>query len=487
MVYRIGINIGDVIEEGERIYGDGVNIAARIEALAEAGGICVSRNVYDQVKNRLSLEYEYLGEHTVKNISEPIRVYRVVMQTKAVLKESIEAKLPDKPSIAVLPFVNMSGDPEQEYFSDGLTEDLITDLSKISGLFVIARNSSFTYKGKAVKAQEVSQEPGVRFFVEGSVRKASNRIRISAQLVDAITGGHLWAERYDRELKDIFDLQDEVTQKIVAALAVNLTTGEKNRLACRGTDNLKAYDYALRGLGNYYRYTKEANAQAQEMFKKASDLDPEYALAYSWLGLALLHSWTQGWNPDSQTVEKAFGLAQKAITLDDSLPEPHRIMGDVYLYKKQHELAIAEREKAISLEPNNADALASLGEALAWAGSLDNGIEMIERAMRLNPHHHVWYFFVLGTAYILAERYKKALELMERALIRDPNFFGTHLLLAGLHGQKGDTEKARAEVEEILRISPGFSLETLREMMPAKDEATRERLMDALRKAGLPE
>jgi adenylate cyclase len=267
MDFRIGINLGDVIEDGERIYGDGLNIAARLEGLAEPGGICISGTVYDQVKNKISFDYEFLGDHTVKNIKEPLRVYRVLtgsVQEKEIAgEEKMTHPLPEKPSIAVLPFTNMSGDPEQEYFSDGITEDVITDLSKISGLFVIARNSVFTYKDRPVKVQQVSKELGVRYVLEGSVRKAGERVRITAQLVDAASGGHIWADRYDRNLGDIFALQDEVTHKIVTVLAVKLGEEERRRIAQKDTDNLLAYDYFLRGLEFYNRFTKEANTQAR--------------------------------------------------------------------------------------------------------------------------------------------------------------------------------------------------------------------------------
>ncbi|KKL97920.1 hypothetical protein LCGC14_1829590, partial [marine sediment metagenome] len=287
MEFRIGINLGDVVEEGERIYGDGVNITARVEGLAEGGGICISASVYDQVETKLDLNYEYPGEHSVKNILKPIRAYRVRIGEGAESSEVVSASgailsmksdgngTPGKRSIAVLPFVNMSADPEQEYFSDGMTEDLITDLSKISGLFVIARNSVFTYKGKSVKVEEVGKELGVRYVLEGSVRKADNRVRITAQLIDASSGGHLWAERYDRDLKDIFALQDEVTKEIVSALAVKLTEDERKSIAFAPTDNVEAYDYRLRGSEYFARATKEAVAQARQMYEKAIELDPE--------------------------------------------------------------------------------------------------------------------------------------------------------------------------------------------------------------------
>jgi len=485
MEFRIGVNLGDVIEEEGRIYGDGVNIAARIEGLASPGGISISGTAYDHVENKVAAAFEYLGEQAVKNIRKPVRVYRILMRPDVPPQDGEEVKLPDKPSIAVLPFVNMSGEPEQEYFSDGMTEDLITDLSKVSGLFVIARNSAFTYKGKAVKVQEVSRELGVRFVLEGSVRKAGNRVRISAQLVDAITGGHLWAERYDRELTDIFALQDEVTQQIVSALAVNLTKPEEDRLAWRGTDNLEAYDYALRGQESYYRFTKEANVEAQEMFEKAIALDPGYASAYSWLGLVLLHRWTHGWSQDPHLPHRAFESAQRALALDAYLPEAHRILADVYLYRKQHEKAIAELERAIALNPNYADAFAALAEVLNWTGKPEKALELVKKAIRLNPHHQAWYFYVLGTSYMRMEQYEEALDVLKRGIIRNPEFLGNHLALAPLYAEMGRMEEAQHEIQEILRVSPHFSIDMLKEMIPSKDTEIIETVIEAFRKAGL--
>jgi adenylate cyclase len=488
MEFRIGINLGDVIEEDDRIYGDGVNIAARVEKLAIAGGICISGTVYEHVKDKISLEYEYLGEQIVKNISEPIRLYHIPTKSSDVSPGEVrETHFPDRPSIAVLPFVNISENPEQEYFSDGITEDLITDLSKISGLFIIARNSVFTYKGKSVKVQEVSNDLGVRYVLEGSVRKVANRVRITAQLVDATTGGHLWAERYDRDLKDIFAVQDEVTNNIVSALAVALTRNEKDYLTRRDTNSLEAYEYALRGLEYYSRYTKEAHREAQKMLLKAIELDPEYSLAYSRLALTYLHEYTQGWGQDPKSMERAFKLAQKAIAMDDSLPEAHRILGDIYLYRKDLEMAKKEREKAIALDPNYADGLAGLGEVLIWAGEHDKGITLVKKAMLLNPYHHAWYFYILGVAYIIQERYEDAIEILDRGLIRNPDFIGTHLALATVYGVTGRKEECQTEIEKILRISPGFSSELLKEMIPATDQTIVNGLIDIFREAGLPD
>jgi len=393
--------------------------------------------------------------------------------------------LPDKPSIAVLPFVNISGDPEQEYFSDGMTEDLITDLSKLSGLFVIARNSVFTYKGKPVKVGDVSKELGVRYVLEGGVRKADNRLRITAQLVDATTGYHLWTERYDRSLKDIFALQDEVVQNIVAALAVRLTEGEQERLAHRYTDNLEAYEYFLRGEEYAYRFTKEAHGQARQMYEKAIELDPKFALAYAKLGWLSYVEWGWQWDQDSQPLERAFALIQRAVALDSSLPDVHRFLGIVYLWKKQHDQAITEAERAVALNSNDAEAYAGLAYILNYAGRPEEALGLVEKAMRLNPRHPVTYLHSLGLAYRLTGRNEEALAAYKRALARNPDLLVAHFMLAAIYSELGREEEARAEVAELLRLSPGFSLEVARQRTPYKDQAKLERLLAGLRKAGL--
>ena len=393
--------------------------------------------------------------------------------------------LPDKPSIAVLPFQNLSGDPEQEYFSDGITEDLITDLSKVSGLFVIARNSAFIYKGKAAKIAEVGRVLGVRYVLEGSVRKANGRVRITAQLVDATTEGHLWAERYDRDLKDIFALQDEVTQKIVAALAVKLTADEQKRLVRKYTDNMEAYDFYLQGKEYQNRYTKEANGKARQMFERAVDLDPEFATAYAALGFTHLHEWTFGWSQDPQSLAHAFELAQRTLDLDDSLPLGHHLLGKVYLWKKQHEKAIAELEKAIALSPNDADQLVGLGYILNFTGRPEEAIGLVKKAMRLNPMYPAYYLWELGHAYYLMGRYEEAIETLKRVLDRNSDFMPAHALLAASYSEIGREEEARAEAAEIKRLSPQISLEALIQRLPYKDQAVLERLFDSMLKAGL--
>jgi adenylate cyclase len=399
--------------------------------------------------------------------------------------------LPDKPSIVVLPFNNMSGDPKQEYFSDGITEDLTTDLSKISGLFVIARNSAFTYKGKAVKVQDVSRELGVRYVLEGSGRRADSQVRITAQLVDATMGHHLWSERYDRALKDLLGLQDEITQQIVANLRVEVGQAELERVRRIPTENLTAYDYVLRGREASLRALldqtqKEANAQARQLFEKVLALDPAYAEAYAWLGWTYLLERMQGWNLDPQTLERAGELAQRAVALDDSLPLPHRMLGQVYKQNKQYEQAIAEVERAIALDPNSDISYVYLGEMLLYAGRPAETIGLVERAMRLNPRYPVYYLQPLGVAYSMIGRYEEAIAPLKRVAAFNPNFLFAHLVLADCYVEVGREAEARAEAAEVLRLNPNFSLEVLRQTnLLAGDPAVAERFLAALRKAGL--
>jgi adenylate cyclase len=523
--FRIGLNLGDVIVDSERIYGDGVNIAARVEGLADPGGIAISGTVYDQVKGKLPLAYEALGEHVVKNIKEPIRVYRVPLEPSPVrpagdtgssagrtprrrvallgglvaliLVAGVAAwsfssrsrdtalALPDKPSIAVLPFVNMSGDAGQEYFSDGMTEDLITGLSKLSGLFVIARNSVFLYKGKPVKPAQVSQELGVRYVLEGSVRKAGNRVRITAQLIDATTGYHVWAERYDRDLQNVFALQDEVTEKIVTMLAVKLTDPEKQRLARTRTGNLEAYDLVLRGLEYDRRTTPEANAEARKLFTQAVELDPDSGEAYQALGWNYLKAWQMQWSRDPETLERAFELAERAIARDDSLAGCHTLLSQVLLWKKEYERAIAEAERAVVLSPSDADGYETLAEVLAWSGRADEAIGHIKRAMRLNPQYPFFYLWTLGHAYYLTGRNADATTTFRTLIGQNPNFVPAHVFLAVLYTDQGLEQQARAEMTAAATYSAHVSLGSLRQMLPYRHEADLDRLLEALRKLGL--
>ena len=491
MEFRIGINVGDVIVEGDRIYGDGVNIAARLEGLADGGGICISGAVHEQVENKLQLTYTNLGEQSVKNIARPVRVYRIVLEPRdtTVEEEHSESSpllaLPDKPSIVVLPFLNLSGDAEQEYFSDGITEDLITDISKLSGLFVISRNSAFLYKGKAARPEHVSKELGVRYMLEGSVRKANNRVRITAQLIDATTGYHLWAERYDRELQDIFAVQDEVTQKIVTALKVTLTPSEEERAHRVPTKNLVAYDFFLRGLEYHAQRTQEANSKARQMFEQATALDEQFAAAYAMLGRTYLTELAFQLGNRDAAATQLFAFAQRAVTLDDTLPIAHETLAYAYLGQKQFDQAIAAAQRAIALDPNSADAHVTLGEVLCFAGRPGEALTLVEQAMRLNPRYPASYLWSLGQAYAFLGRTDEAIAAVKRVIARNPDHITAHVMLAVILSELGRIEEAGGAIAEILRINPQFSLANVRERIPYKDPTALERMVAGLQKAGL--
>jgi adenylate cyclase len=489
IVFRIGINVGDIIIEGDDIYGDGVNVAARLETLAEPGGICISSSVREQVLNKVPISFADLGEQTVKNIERPIRVYYVVLEgapasAGPAANAAAPAAQPQKPSIAVLPFVNMSGDPEQEYFADGISEDIITALSKISGLFVIARNSSFTFKAKAVHVGEVSKKLGVRFVLEGSVRKAGNRVRITSQLVDAVTGGHIWAERFDRELTDIFAVQDEVTQEIVAALALNLTEGEQ-RLASEATNNLEAYDFFLRGRELWNQHTKELNAKARETLQRAIELDPNFAPAYAFLAAVYSREYLNQWSASpSLSLEQGHKVAQQAVALNDRDPSAHWALGSMYLWMRRHDAAIGELERAISLNPNFSLAHTLLGLALHYAGRSERALECFERAIVLDPYNDVYLHFH-AQAYFQLGKYEKAIEILKRRLIRNPDTDISRVLLAASYGHLGRIDEARAEWQEAYRVNPNYSLEHRRKVLPYRNPSDFERLVEGLRNARL--
>ncbi|MFX1265854.1 MAG: tetratricopeptide repeat protein [Promethearchaeota archaeon] len=533
MEFRIGINLGDVVEEGERIYGDGVNITARVEGLAEGGGICISGTVYDSIKNKLSLSYESLGEHTVKNIAEPVRVYRMRIGPEAAGPVEREEKkrprrwrwaaiggatvliiiagglaiwnfyfrpavepasvekmafpLPDEPSIAVLPFTNVSGDPQQDSLSDGLTVQIITNLSMVPRLFVIARNSTFTYKGKAVKVQQVAEEMGVRYVLEGSVQKAGEKLRITAQLIDALTGRYVWAERYDRELKDIFALQDEITKKILTALQVKLTSGEAARVIAKGTDNLEAYIKVMQGYDYYFRFNEEGILHARQLAEKAIALDPEYASAYCLLGQTHLIAPYFGLSKSPRkSYQESARLLQKALAFDESHPIASSVLAVVYGRQRQHEKSLAQAERAVALYPNMAVSNVNLGAALFRLGRYEEAIQSLEKGIRLNPKGPVPFFTFLGWAYCFAGRYEDAIATLKKAIDLAPDSPIVHTHLAAIYSLSGLEKEARAEVAEVLRLNPKFSIERYGKVM-AWRKAELEPWLAALRKAGLPE
>jgi adenylate cyclase len=584
MEFRIGVNLGDVVEEKDKIFGDGVNIAARLQSLSEAGGICISGTAFDQIKNKLNLGYKYLGEQTVKNILEPVRVYQVLMEPEAAgkvigekkakprqlqmatmglvigvivvvaaiviwklytpsppqpevtvkervvtpqlekgptglppsveptpkekvtppltekvakhapppppkieaaSKEKMAFPLPEKPSIAVLPFVNMSDDPKQEFFVDGMTEEIITALSKGPNLFVIARNSTFTYKGKAVKIKQVSEELGVRYVLEGSIQRSGDRIRVNAQLIDALKGHHLWAERYDRDVKDIFAIQDEITMKIITALQVKLTSGEMIHVLAKGAKNIDAFTKYLQAVDLWTRLTKEANAQAKKLLEEAIALDPEYPGPYIGLaktyGMDVFLGTTQ--SPD-QSLARAFELAQKAISLDNTNEAAYSVLSWLYATKRQYEKAIAESERAVSLNPNSAESYMRLGLVLAYAGRGEEGIPYMQNALRLNPFPSCNYFSNLAMIYGASGYYEKAIEAAKKALQCEPNTPIPYTTLAISYIRLGREEEARTAAAEILRINPKWSLERYAKVTPFTQSLAGQMIED-LRKAGL--
>jgi adenylate cyclase len=536
MEFRIGINLGDVIEDGERIYGDGVNIAARMEALADGGGICISGTAYDQVENKLALAYDYLGEQAVKNIARPVRVYRVRSSEAAAVQAEVHTppaikgrhRLPlvigaagvillslavvtlwrfyfrpragfdiasvkqkaieqmAKPSIAVLPFTDLSADSEQGYFSDGVTNDIITDLSKFRDLFVIASNTVFTYKGGPVNVKEVGRELGVRYVLEGSIQRLGEKVRINAQLVDATTGHHLWAERYERDQKDLFAMQDEMVQTIVATLELKISAAERKRAIRKDTISLKAYDYVLRGLEHVRLRTRVDNSKAQTMFQRAIKLDPLYATAYVGLGDAYHQAFLFGWTPfPQQALNRAFDLAQKALSLDGANAYAHRLLGSAYLSRGQHDLAITELQRAIELNPNDARSYGTLGRIMLLAGRKNDAIELLETTLRFDPNslEQPNNFTHLGLAYYLTGQHNEAIQILEKGLAFAPDFVGLYIALAATYAQVGRPEDARRAADTVLRLHPFFEVDAYGSAFRNPNDRTR--IVDGLRQAGL--
>ena len=493
ITYRIGINIGDIIVEGDDIYGDGVNVAARLEGLAEPGGICVARTVFNHVKGKVEVGFEDLGEQQVKNISEPIRVYRIAVAserpaTEPAGRDSHAPPPPEKPSIVVLPFTNMSGDPEQEYFSDGLTEDIITALAAWRSFPVIARNSAFVYKGRAVNAKLVGRELGARYILEGSVRKTGNRVRITAQLIDASTGHHIWAERLDRDLEDVFQLQDELTLRIATTVEPQLRQVEHKRLISKTTNDLNAWDCYLRGMSYLRQMTKEGNVSARRMFERAVELDPTYGEAFA----ALAHSHLRDillecTESREDSLAEAFAASRRAVALGEASAYAHSILSQAYLWRNEHRLAVAEAERAVELNPYDAELLGSLGNRLDLAGNGEAGITKMEEAQRLypqNPEKHLQMAF-LARAYLNARQYERSVEVAQKAVDRQPDSPHAHYILAMGLGHLGRCDEARAALGACERLHPGFANKRA-DWQPYPEPAKNKHLRDGLRKAGLP-
>jgi adenylate cyclase len=487
MEFRIGINLGDVIQKGERIYGDGVNLAARIESLAERGGVCISRSAHEQVAHKLPLHYEDMGNHKVKNVTTPIHVYKVSMDLpSSVSKLSKEPESVVMPSIAVMPFINLSNDPEQEYFSNGITEEIINSLSKTPKLLVIDRGSTFAYKGKTGDLRRISRDLGVQYILTGSVRKAGDRVRVNAQLIDAGRGEHIWAERYDREIKDLFALQDEITLRITQALQIKLTEGEQARIYGKGTDSLDAYLKWLQGQAFLIRGNKENNALARRLFEDAIRSDPDWAQSYVLLGWTYLVELLSGWSSSPQSsLEEAINLVRKSLSLDDSLPGPHGLMSQIHLYKRQHEEAIAEARKAVTLAPGFAFAYTWLGTALMYAGRSHEAINSLEKATRLNPFPPAYWMRDLGEAYRMAGRYTEAVAAFKRAIQANLHYVEAYVGLACTYALMDRLSDAEEAASEVLRIDPDFSVQDYAKLIPYKEDKDLKCVIEALSKAGL--
>ena len=534
MEFRIGVNLGDVIEEEGTIYGDGVNVAARLEGLAEAGGICVSGTAFDHLKKRVPVGYAYLGKQSVKNIPDRIRVYKILFEKEAsgrVIGKNRKSRfwmasaaaitltaalgglfgwlyhdrraidhelaspdrmafpLPDRPSLAVLPFDNLSEADNDAYIADGLTENIIAALSNIAEMFVIGRTSTFIYKNKALKIQQVSEELGVRHILVGSVQKSGDNLRITAQLIDATTGSYLWAERYDRKLKDLFRLQDEITLKIISALSVKLTEGERAAIS-RNTENLEAWRYCVKGVGLFEHFSMEDNTQAREYFEKAVSIDPEYAFA--WAMLAWVHvidAWFGFSGPRSESINKAEELAKTAAALGGDQAELHSLWSTIHLNRREYDKAITEGRKAIAYGPNNALSHVLVAYVMLFAGEFDEAVLFAEKAIRLTPYCPDWYLTILGQSYRQTGRLTEAFAAFNKALDRSKenmsNPTGALLGLVDVSIQLGRDEQARRYAAEVMGINPGFSFKYFHQVYPYKNAAHLEKILVSLRKAGL--
>jgi len=535
MNFRIGINSGDVIEEGDVIYGDGVNVAARVETLAEGGGISLSGTAFDQLGKKLPLGYEYVGEQSVKNIRKPVRVYRVLTEAEAVGKvigeekakpkhlrwaaisavavliivagalaiwnfylrpafepasvEKMAFPLPDKPSIAVLPILNMSGNPDQDYIANGITENITTALSNIPGMFVSAYTRSSPYKGKDVKLQEVAHNLGVRYLLNGSMQKSGDKIRVTAQLVDALAGRQLWSEKYDREMKDFFQVMDEITLKIILELQVKLTHGEQVR-KWYGTTNLEVWGYVAQGLDIFVNYSIANNQKARELFKKALEIEPENVRAWNMLGYTYAIEPRFGWSKNpAESLKTAIQMNQKALSIDDKNSEAHCSLSFIYMIMRQHEKAIEHGQKAIEFGPNSAESHILVAQTMYYAGNIDDSIALGEQAVRLSPTCAAWYWIILGRSYMLAGRYQDALvifeKVVEQAQGREYDLWRGNCYLAITYSMMGETEKAQIHLAETKKFNPKYSLALVRRMNWFKDPNHLEAILDSLRKIGL--
>ncbi|WP_157014644.1 adenylate/guanylate cyclase domain-containing protein [Mesorhizobium xinjiangense] len=486
--FRIGINIGDIIFDDGDIYGDGVNIAARLEQLADVGGICVTQAVHDQVLDKVGLSFEDLGEKSLKNISRPVKVWRAVLNGQAgttkTKADGMKGTTSARTSIAVLPFANMSGDPEQEFFVDGLTEDIITELSRRHELFVISRNSSFVYKGRAVNIREVAQKLGAQYLVEGSVRKSGERLRVTVQLIDTASDAHIWAERYDRKLDDVFAIQDEVTAAIVATLPGRVEAAQRDQIARKTPANLAAYECVLAAKVLHHRSTHTDNKEAQKLIGRAVELDPDYAHAHAWRGCILGQAWVHGWCDDKDAVfEQVVSELETALSLDDNDADVHRILAAIAVNQNDLTRARHHQERALALNPNYDLVVVQQGELLTWLGRPQEGIEWILKAMRLNPHHPERFWSHLGKAYFNARQYGDAIEAFMHLSTMDAF---QHAFTAAAYSWLGDETAAAAHAARARQADPAFTFETMHATLHYGKEEDVDHVREALVNAGIP-
>jgi len=533
--FRVGVNLGDIVVDGEEIYGDGVNVAARLESLADPGGICISGRVQEQVEDKLDIGFAYLGAQSVKNIKKPVNVYKVLLCAKdagksidlqkpkpprwrwpaaaAVLAlvvaggvgamwlrpsppriepasiERMAFPLPDKPSIAVLPFDNLSGETEQDAIADGLSEDIITALSRIPDLFVIARNSTFTYKGRPVKVQQVAEELGVRYVLEGSVQRSGDRLRVTAQLIDALDGRHLWADRYDRKIEDLFALQDEIARKVLIELQVKLTSGENARVSSRGTKSLEAWLLRNQGYAEGLKLTKEAMLKARDLYQAAVDTDPDYARA--WAGLAWadwFEARTGGWGRSrEEALTEGIAYAERVIEIDPQEPIGFIQLSQLLAVKGEHDRAVETAKHAVALGPSDYQARAVLGLLLTWAGDGPEAVAAFKQTMRLSPRYPAWIDWMLGAALHMAGEPEEAIASIKKGIARAPTSPWPRPRLIAVYADLDRIEDAKAEADEQLKLKPDFTVSSYIKSQPFKHEAQKISLRDLLLKAGLPE
>jgi len=485
--FRIGIHVGDIIIGDDDIFGDGVNIAVRLEGVAEPSGICVSDDAHRQVRGKVESTFEDMGAQTLRNIAEPIRAWRIG-------KSSVSAKfpsrggaaltLPDGPSIAILPFQNLSSDPDQDYFADGMVDEITTELSRFKSLLVIARHSSFTYKGKVVDIRQVGRELNVEYVLEGSVQKAGDRVRVTVQLIDAKTDRHIWAERYDRKLEDIFAIQDEMTCAIVATLTGRVEAAAHDRAKRKPTDNMAAYECVLAARVLHHRSSREDNAKAQRLLDRALVLDPNYAPAHAWKACVLGQTWIHAWCADRDaTLQQLAAELEIALALDDNDSDVHRILAALNLLREDYDKAAYHQERALALNPNHDLVMVQQGELLTWLGRPEEGIDWIKKAMRLNPYHPERFWSHLGRACYCAEKYAEAVEAFLRITRSDQTH---HAFLAAAFAQMGNTVAAAAHATEVLKLEPQFSVAVYLVNKRYKREVDRQRQEAGLLKAGLP-